>query len=248
MQFTVLTLFPAAFEAIRTTSLFGKAIEAGLIEVSVADIRDFATGKHRVVDDTPYGGGAGMVMKVEPVARAVAHVRERDPDVQVALLTPQGVRLDQGLVKRLARTDHLALVCGRYEGVDERVRTLVDREICIGDFVLSGGEPAAWVVMDAVSRFVPGVLGCPDSLEEESFSQPGLLEYPQYTRPREFDGLAVPEVLLSGDHGAIATWRHRQAVLRTARRRPDLLERHAPNDQERAWLQEAGASVDDALE
>lgn len=246
VRFTVLTLFPEAFGAIQATSLFGRAIQAGRLQVQVTDIRDFAEGKHRVVDDTPYGGGAGMVMKVEPVAAAIADVRRQDPGVEVALLSPQGEPLNQRLVEQLAGFEHLALVCGRYEGVDERVRARVDREICIGDFVLSGGEPAAWVVMDAVARFVPGVLGCPDSLTEESFSRPGLLEYPHYTRPRQFEGVAVPEVLLSGDHAAIAAWRHRQAVLRTARRRPDLIEQHGLTDEERTWLEEELASDGDA--
>ncbi len=238
MRFSVLTLFPAAFDSILGTSLFGKAIESGVLEVEVIDIRDFAEGKHRVVDDAPFGGGAGMVMKVEPVARAVRHVRDSDPEVRVVLLTPQGELLDQPVVRRLADHRHLALVCGRYEGVDERIRSLVDAEIGIGDYVLSGGEPAAWVLMDAVSRLVPGVLGRPESLKEESFGIPNLLEYPQYTRPREFEGMRVPDVLLSGDHGAIERWRRRQTVLRTARRRPDLLDRYPLSDEERAWLNE----------
>ena len=236
MRFSLLTLFPAVFDPIRSTSLFGKAVEGGLLQLEVIDVRDFAEGRHRVVDDTPFGGGAGMLMKVEPVARAIRHVRAGDPEVVVVLLTPQGSRLDQGRVRQLAACRHLALLCGRYEGVDERIRSLVDDEISIGDFVLSGGEPAAWVLMDAVSRLVAGVLGSPESIEEESFSRPGRLEYPQYTRPRQFEGLQVPDVLFCGDHAAIAAWRREQAVLRTAERRPDLLERFPPDEQERAWL------------
>jgi tRNA (guanine37-N1)-methyltransferase len=238
MRFTLLTLFPAVFESIRATSLFGKAIEAGLLEVDTIDIRDFAEGKHRIVDDAPFGGGAGMVLKVEPVARAVRQLRGSAPGVRLVLLTPQGTPFSQDHVRRLAGHTHLAFVCGRYEGVDERVRSLVDEELSIGDFVLAGGEPAAWVVMDAVSRLVPGVLGSPESVEEESFCPRGRLEYPQYTRPRVFEQQEVPAVLLSGDHAAIDTWRRRQALERTARRRPDLLERFPPDAQEREWLEE----------
>jgi tRNA (guanine37-N1)-methyltransferase len=248
MRFTVLSLFPASFDSVRDTSVFGRAIEAGLIELEVIDIRDFAAGKHRVVDDTPFGGGAGMVMKVEPLALAIEHVRRSDPEVRVFLLTPQGRMLDQARVARLAGCGHLALICGRYEGVDERVRPMVDGELSIGEYVLSGGEPAAWVVMDAVARLVPGVLGRGESVIEESFSEPGLLEYPQYTRPREFRGQAVPEVLLSGDHGAIARWRRRQSVLRTASRRPDLIARFALSAEERAWIDENSVPMEGAAD
>lgn len=248
MRFTVLTLFPAVFDSIRGTSLFGKAIDSGLLELVGIDIRDFAEGKHRMVDDTPCGGGAGMVMKVEPVARAIAHLRQADPTVRVALLTPQGAPFVQSVAREFSQLQHLALLCGRYEGVDERIRSLVDCEVSVGEFVLSGGEPAAWVVIDAVARLVPGVLGCPESLVEESFSHPGRLEYPQYTRPREFGGLSVPEVLLSGDHGAIASWRKRQSTRRTLERRPDLLERCPLSEEERTWMIEDGIAFGDADE
>ncbi len=240
MRFVVMTLFPAAFDSLLGTSLFGKAIDAGRLEVESIDIRDFSEGKHRVVDDSPYGGGAGMVMKVDPVSRAIASARAKHPGLHVALLTPQGRSLDQAHVARLAQHESLGLVCGRYEGVDERVRSYVDEELSVGDFVLSGGEPAAWIVMDAVSRLVPGVLGCGESTVEESFSLQGMLEYPQYTRPREFEGRTVPEVLLSGDHGVIARWRKRQALLRTASKRPDLLELLDLDDEMRIWLAEEG--------
>jgi tRNA (guanine37-N1)-methyltransferase len=225
MRWTVLTLFPEMFDSVTTGSLFGKAREKGLLQVEVVNFRDFATGRHKVVDDSPFGGGAGMLIKVEPVARALDAVREKDAAVRVILLSPQGAVLTQAVARRLATHSHLALLCGRYEGVDERIRTLVDEELSIGDYVLSGGEPAAWVLMDAVSRLVPGVLGCTDSIREESFSDAGLLEYPQYTRPRSFRGMEVPEVLISGDHAAVARWRRQQAELRTAQRRPDLMAR-----------------------
>jgi tRNA (guanine37-N1)-methyltransferase len=239
VRFTVLSLFPEVFDSIRAASLFGKAVEAGLLEVRPVDFRDFSEDRHRSVDDAPFGGGAGMVLRVEPLARALDAVRTDDPGVHVVLLSPQGRLLTQARVRELAGRAHLALVCGRYEGVDERVRGLVDEELSVGDYVLSGGEPAAWVLMDAVSRLVPGVLGKPESTVEESHSRPGLLEYPHYTRPRVFRGQAVPEVLLSGDHAAIARWRRRQAVLRTRARRPELLARAELGPEERAWLTEA---------
>jgi tRNA (guanine37-N1)-methyltransferase len=191
-----------------------------------------------VVDDAPFGGGAGMLIKVEPVARALGELRERDPKVHTVLLTPQGSLFDQRIARRLSGLTHLALVCGRYEGVDERVRTLVDEELSIGDYVMSGGEAAAWVVMETVSRLIPGVMGSDQSAEEESFGDDGLLEHPQYTRPRIFRGMPVPEVLLSGDHATIARWRRRQALLRTIERRPDLAKGIDLTDEERAWLKE----------
>jgi tRNA (guanine37-N1)-methyltransferase len=238
MRWTVLTLFPEVFQAPLTAGLFGKAVEKGVLEVDLINYRDYAEGRHKVVDDTPFGGGSGMVIKVEPVARALEELRDEAPGVHVVLLTPQGALLNQAGIRRLSGRDHVALLCGRYEGVDERIRHLVDEELSIGDYVLSGGEPAAWVVMDAVSRLVPGVLGCGESIQEESFSEESLLEYPQYTRPREFDGMQVPEVLLSGDHQAIAQWRRRQALQRTARRRPELLESLSMTEEERTWLSE----------
>lgn len=238
MRWTVLTLFPEVFRAALNAGLFGKALEKGILEVDLVNFRDYAEGRHRVVDDTPFGGGSGMVIKVEPVARALQELRAKDPGVHVVLLTPQGARMDQAEVRRLSGHGHLALLCGRYEGVDERIRRLVDEELSIGDYVLSGGEPAAWVLMDAVSRLVPGVLGCGESVREESFSEESLLEYPQYTRPRTFGGMQVPGILLSGDHRAIAGWRRKQALLRTVRRRPDLLENVDITQEERTWLSE----------
>ena len=221
----VLTLFPRMIAAPLEESILGKAREKGLLRVQVTDIREFADGKHRVIDDVPYGGGAGMVMKPEPLVAAIEAARQRGPGARVVLLSPQGARFDQGKAQELAVHGALILVCGRYEGVDERVLRWVDEELSLGDFVLTGGEIAALAVIDAIARLVPGVLGNELSAQSESFSGEGLLEGPQYTRPPEFRGLRVPEVLLSGDHEKIARWRQDQAVARTRERRPDLLTR-----------------------
>jgi tRNA (guanine37-N1)-methyltransferase len=221
----VLTLFPRMIAAPLEESILGKAREKGLLRVQVTDIREFADGKHRVTDDVPYGGGAGMVMKPEPLVAAIEAARQRGPGARVVLLSPQGPRFNQGKAQELASHGALILVCGRYEGVDERVLRWVDEELSLGDFVLTGGEIAALAVIDAIARLVPGVLGNELSTQSESFSGEGLLEGPQYTRPPEFRGLRVPEVLLSGDHEKIARWRQDQAVARTRERRPDLLTR-----------------------
>jgi tRNA (guanine37-N1)-methyltransferase len=225
MRFEVVTLFPEMFTSYLGASLLGKAAQAGLISVQFTNPRDFAVDKHRSVDDAPYGGGVGMVMRVEPLVAAVeAALAARGPAHRV-LLTPVGAPLRQARVRELARLGSLLLVCGRYEGVDERVRELViDEEISIGDFVLTGGELGALVLIDAVARYIPGVLGDETSTDEESFSE-GLLEFPQYTRPVEYRGLRVPDVLLSGNHARVRTWRHDEAVRRTRERRPDLLPR-----------------------
>jgi len=220
----VLTLFPRMIAAPIEESLLGKARKTGLVSVQVTDIRDFAAGKHRVTDDVPYGGGAGMVMKPEPLVAAIEAARARLPGAHVVLLSPQGRRFDQPLAQKLLEREKLVLVCGRYEGVDERVLNFVDEEISLGDFVLSGGEFAALALIDAVARLVPGVMGNDLSAQVESFKE-GLLEGPHYTRPPEFRGLKVPEVLLSGDHQRIARWRQEQALLRTRERRPDLLKK-----------------------
>ncbi|HEX2294491.1 MAG TPA: tRNA (guanosine(37)-N1)-methyltransferase TrmD [Actinomycetota bacterium] len=221
MRIDVVTIFPHLFDAPLSTSLLGKAVADGLLDVRVHDLREHGLGRHRSVDDEPYGGGAGMVMRPEPLFEAVEAVR--GPGSHVVLLSPRGARLDHAGVTALARHDHLVLVCGRFEGVDERVAEhLVDEEVSIGDYVLAGGELPALVVIEAVSRLVPGVLGNAASLESESHAQ-GLLEYPQYTRPAEFRGWRVPDVLLSGDHGAVERWRREQAEAATRARRPDLL-------------------------
>ena len=221
----VLTLFPRMIAAPLEESILGKAREKGLLRVQVTDVREFADGKHRVTDDVPYGGGAGMVMKPEPLVAAIEAARSRQPAARVVLLSPQGARFDQDKARQLAQSGALVLVCGRYEGVDERVLRWVDEELSLGDFVLTGGEIPALAVIDAIARLVPGVLGNELSAHDESFSAEGLLEGPQYTRPPEFRGMRVPEVLLSGDHKKIAQWRKEQAVARTRERRPDLLTR-----------------------
>jgi tRNA (guanine37-N1)-methyltransferase len=216
----VITLFPELFGPHLTTSLLGKAIAAGKLSVDLNDLRPYGLGRHHSVDDEPYGGGAGMVMRPEPIFAAVDDLR-RD-DSRIVLLSPRGSKLDHGHVARLATEQHLILICGRYEGVDERVSLhLVHEEISIGDYVLAGGELPALVVIEALSRFVPGVLGNQGSLESESHAD-GRLEYPQFTRPPEFRGHQVPDVLLSGDHGAIAAWRREQSERTTRSRRPDL--------------------------
>ncbi|MXX48949.1 MAG: tRNA (guanosine(37)-N1)-methyltransferase TrmD [Chloroflexi bacterium] len=223
MRIDVITIFPPLLAGAFEHSIIKRARDRGIVELHVHDLRDHTDDRHRTVDDYPYGGGAGMVMKPEPWFRAVETLRSQDNPGRTVLLTPQGQRLDQALARRLAREDRLIILCGRYEGVDERVREhLVDEEISIGDYVLSGGEPAAVVLVDALVRLQPGALGSPQSTVEESFSA-GLLEYPQYTRPPEFRGWRVPDVLLSGDHGAVERWRRERQIERTRARRPDLL-------------------------
>jgi tRNA (guanine37-N1)-methyltransferase len=222
----VLTLFPRMIAAPLEESLLGKAREKGLVRVQVTDIREFAQGKHRVTDDVPYGGGAGMVMKPEPLVAAIEAARARQPGAHVVLMSPQGRKFDQSVAQELVKREQLVFVCGRYEGVDERVMDWIDEEISLGDFVLSGGEFAALAVIDAVARLVPGVMGNAESVQVESFNE-GLLEGPHYTRPPEFRGLKVPEILLSGDHAKIAQWRKEQSLVRTRERRPDLLGKKA---------------------
>lgn len=225
MEVAVLTLFPRMVAGPLAESLLGKAQEKGLLRARVMDIRDFASGKHRVTDDVPYGGGAGMVMKPEPLVAAIEAARSALPGARVILLSPQGARFDQRKAEELRAREKLVLVCGRYEGVDERVLSYVDEELSLGDFVLQGGEVAALAVVEAVARLVPGVLGNEQSAATESFAGEMVLEGPQYTRPPEFRGASVPAALLSGDHARIARWRRRQALLRTRDRRPDLFAR-----------------------
>jgi tRNA (guanine37-N1)-methyltransferase len=217
MRFDVLTLFPEIFTGYLTQSLVKLAIQRGLVEVKLWNIRDWAEGKHKQVDDRPFGGGPGMVLMCEPVGAAIEAVQRETPDPgHLIMLTPQGERLTQPLVRELAESKRLVLLCGRYEGFDERIRQLfTPREISIGDFVCNGGEVPAMVVIDTVVRYVPGVLGDEQSVAEETHAAPGLVEYPQYTRPRVFRGLAVPEILLSGNHQAIAAWRREQAEQRS---------------------------------
>jgi tRNA (guanine37-N1)-methyltransferase len=223
MHIDILTLFLDMFDGPLTESILKRAQERDLISIQRHNIRDYTTDKHHSVDDTPYGGGGGMVMMPGPLVEAVEAVRGDDSATPVILLTPQGRVFNQRVAEELAEHPRLILVCGRYEGVDERVRKLaITDEISIGDFVLTGGELAAMVIVDAVSRLVPGVLGARWAAEEDSHAM-GLLEYPHYTRPPVFRGIAVPEILLSGDHGAVAAWRRREAIRRTWQRRPDLL-------------------------
>jgi tRNA (guanine37-N1)-methyltransferase len=243
MRFDILTLFPAMFSSPFQQSILAKAIEKGLIEVRTVNIRDFAMDKHQVVDDAPYGGGQGMVMKVEPIARAIEQVKLGNPSVRTVYLTPEGKRFNQETARELSSRSHLILLCGRYEGVDERVRELlVDEEISIGDYVLTGGELAAMVLIDAVSRFLPGVLGSDRSAEEDSFIG-SLLEYPQYTRPPSFRGYEVPEVLLSGNHQAISGWRKKEALRRTLMRRPDLLNGASLSEEDKKILEEISREI-----
>lgn len=225
MRIDVLTLFPEALEPIFESSILGRAQAAGIASIHCTNIRDYATDRHRSVDDRPFGGGPGMVMMCGPLIDAVEDVEKRDPSPTTRiLLTPQGERFTQKIAHELAGCDRLLIICGHYEGFDERIRgVLKPREISIGDYVLSGGEPAAAVVIDAIVRLLPGAVGDEESIEDESFSH-GLLEYPQYTRPREYRGLEVPDVLVSGDHASIERWRREKALERTRQRRPDLLE------------------------
>jgi tRNA (guanine37-N1)-methyltransferase len=240
VRIEILTLFPDYFRSPLGASLLGKGIERGRVEIVVTDIRDFAPLPHRVVDDAPYGGGEGMVMKPEPVVAAIEAAWARCPGARRILLSPRGRRFAQEVARQLAALPGLILVCGRYEGVDERVLRYVDEELSIGDYVLAGGEAAALVVVDAVVRLVPGVVGNAASLEEESF-QGGLLEYPQYTRPETFRGQRVPEVLRSGDHAAIARWRRKERLRVTRARRPDLLARARLDEEDRRLLAEIEA-------
>lgn len=227
MRIRVITIFPELFAPFVRTSLLGKAVEAGLLEVTVHDLRDYTEDRHRSVDDEPYGGGGGMVMRAPPWIRAVRQLTGEGDGYRI-LLSPQGRPLTDRKVRELAGREELILLCGRYEGLDERVReSVVDEEISIGDYVLSGGELPAMVLIEAVSRQIPGVVGLPRSVERDSF-RAGLLDHPHYTRPPVVEGLPVPEVLLSGDHAAIEAWRQRQMVRVTARKRPDLIDELAP--------------------
>ena len=240
MHISVFTALPQILEGPLSASLLGRARQRGVVDVRVHDLRDYTTDRHRSVDDSPFGGGAGMVLSPEPVFRAVETVQPPRP---LFLLDPGGRRFDQEMALELAAGGGFSLLCGRYEGVDERVRAhLVDGELSIGDYVLAGGEAAAFVVVEAVTRLVPGVMGNEASAGEESFVD-GLLEAPHYTRPAEFRGWVVPEILRSGDHGRVARWRRAQALARTVARRPDLIEaRGGLTDEERRLLQELGQS------
>ena len=238
MRFDVFTLFPEVFEPYLAASILQRARQRGLIEINLYNIRDWTFDRHHITDDMPYGGGGGMVMKPEPIFAAVESVLGAPPACPVILMDPQGRKFDHKVAMELVQHEHLALLCGRYEGIDERVRQhLASDEISIGDFVLTGGELPALVVIDAVGRLLPGALGDPQAAAQDSHAT-GLLEYPHYTRPPEFRGWGVPEVLLSGDHGRIARWRREQSLLRTWQRRPDLLEMAELNEEDREFLSE----------
>jgi tRNA (guanine37-N1)-methyltransferase len=239
MKFDIVTIFPAMIDAGLGEGVVSRGVERGLLDVAVHDLRRWTTDRHRTVDDVPYGGGPGMVMKAEPLMRAVEDIRATSgvPD-SVVLLSPQGRTFTQAEAERLTRLQHIVLLCGRYEGMDERVRDMVaTEEISIGDYVLSGGELAALVVVDAVSRLVPGVVGDEQSVAQDSFTR-GLLDYPHYTRPAEIAGHRVPDVLLSGHHGDVRRWRRKAALVRTLERRPDLIASAALDEEERALLDE----------
>jgi tRNA (guanine37-N1)-methyltransferase len=243
MRFDIVTVFPEMVEAGLAVGVVGRARERGLLDIVVHNLRDFTTDRHRVVDDVPFGGGPGMVLKPEPFFAALERIRTTrgEPDA-VVLTSPAGKRLTQEVARRFSQDAQIVILCGRYEGVDERVREhLVTDEISIGDYVLSGGELAALVLVDAISRLVPGVVGDEQSVASDSFSR-GLLDYPHYTRPADLDGRRVPDVLVSGHHGEIRKWRQRQALQRTWERRPELLETAALNDEERAILRELDAA------
>lgn len=236
MRFDIFTLFSAIFDGPLQESILKRAIDAGQIDVRLHNIRDYATDKHHITDDYPYGGGGGMVMKPEPIFAAV-EASGLQPPTPILLLTPQGRLFTQDVARELARHERIGLICGRYEGVDERVREhLATDEISIGDYVLTGGELAALVIVDAVTRLLPGVLGDAGATMDDSHAA-GLLEYPHYTRPPEYRGWPVPDVLLSGNHAEIDRWRRRQSLLRTWRRRPDLLARASLSDDDRAFLE-----------
>ena len=238
MKITILTIFPEMFESVLNSSILGRAREQGLVEVACVDIRPFSDRKHKNTDDYPFGGGAGMVMLAQPIMDAMKHVTGENFSGKRIYMGPRGTTLTTAKARELAKEDHLVLLCGHYEGVDQRaLDACIAEEISIGDYIRTGGELAAMVLTDAVSRFIPGVLGSGESAEEESFSD-GLLEYPQYTRPRELNGMEVPEVLLSGDHAKIKAWRRQESLRATKRFRPDLLEKAELTPKEKKLLEE----------
>lgn len=223
MKIYIITLFPNMFEPVLNTSMLLKAQQLKLAEFNIVNLRDFGLGKHKTVDDTPYGGGAGMVLKPEPIFEAVKSIKESDKSAKVAMMSPRGKQYNQQLASKLAKESGLIVLCGHYEGFDERISELVDYEISIGDYVLTGGEIPAMTVVDSVVRLIPGVLGDSQSNMDESFSS-GVLEYPQYTRPEVYNGKKVPEVLRSGNHAAISSWRKENAIIKTKANRPDLID------------------------
>ena len=239
MKIELLTIFPEMFESFLSASIIGRAREAGLLDIHATDIRPYSQNKHKNTDDYPFGGGAGMLMLAQPIVDAMKAVTRPPFQGKRIYMSPRGVPLTQALAQQLSQEERLVILCGHYEGVDQRVLDkYIDMEISVGDYVLTGGETAAMVLIDCVSRLVPGVLGSAESAGDESFSNDGLLEYPQYTRPRVFEDMEVPEVLLNGDHKKISQWRREQALLATARMRPDLLAAASITSAERRWLSE----------
>lgn len=237
MKISILTLFPEMFDSPLKCSLIGKAIERGIIQIDVINLRDYALDKHKQVDDYPYGGGAGMVIKADVALRALRELRRVDPEARTILMSPAGRTLSQELARELAREEKLLVLCGHYEGIDERVLTEIDDQVSIGDYILTGGETAALVLIEVVVRLVPGVLGSEVSIDDESFNE-GLLEYPQYTRPRQVGDLEVPAVLLSGNHEEIRRWRKKESIRKTLLMRPDLLLKKRLDEEERRFLME----------
>ncbi len=244
MKISLLTLFPQLLTPWLNEAILGRAVKSGLLEFDVRDIRNATTDKHRMVDDTPYGGGAGMVLKVEVLENALKALSPAD---EVILLTPAGERFTQSLAEELSRKQHIVLLCGRYEGFDARVETLVTREVSLGDFVMMGGEAAALCIVEAVSRLVPGVLGDSDSHQQDSFSS-GILDYPEFTRPQVWNGLEVPEILRGGNHAAIGTWRRREALRRTLERRPDLISTAGLSIEDSKLLLELGVTLEQLID
>ena len=244
MLFDILTIFPNLLHSPLEEGIIRRAVQGGKVMIGVHNIRDYALDKHAMTDDRPFGGGEGMVMKPEPLAAALVHVHEKNPGGHVIFLSPQGRPYNQSVAEELSRKEHLVLVCGRYEGVDERIREkYVDEEISLGDYVLTGGELAALVLVDSITRLLPGVLGCEDSAANDTFSR-SLLKHPQYTRPREFENIEVPEVLLSGDHAAIEQWRFIASVQQTLAKRPDLFEHTTFSEKEKRLLKKYGLLED----
>jgi tRNA (guanine37-N1)-methyltransferase len=238
MRFDIITIFPEIFRGVFEFGIIRRAVEAGLIEINLHDLRDYTFDRHHQVDDRPFGGGAGMVMKPEPLFRAIEAITHANESATVVMLSPQGRLFTQAAAEELANRERVVMICGRYEGVDERViEEMTDDELSIGDVVLSGGEIPAMVVVDAVTRLIPGALGCSESAERDSFAD-GWLDYPHYTRPAEYRGLKVPDVLMSGHHGEIEKWRRRKALEKTLRQRPDLIERRALTEEERRMAAE----------
>lgn len=238
MRCDVITLFPKVIKAILSESILKRAIDKGILDIKVYNIRDFTEDRHHVVDDYPYGGGAGMVLKLEPIFRAIDSLKKIEEERLIIFLSPQGTTFNQKIAERLSKESRcLTFICGHYEGIDERVRAIVDEELSLGDYVLTGGELAAMTVIEASIRLIPGVLGDERSALEDSFSE-GLLDFPHYTRPSEFRGMKVPEVLLSGNHEEVRIWRRRESLRRTLERRPDLLERANLSEEDKKLLEE----------